>query len=66
MSLPTTEKKVCACNEPSTPPTSRCIEIHTKLIPTHRLLKVLEKRLQKGTYNVEMRQNIFYIYIDQN
>lgn len=60
-----TEKPTCPQDSQKAPP-RRCLEIHTKRITTHKLLNELERRQEKGTYSVEMRQNIFYIYIDSN
>lgn len=42
----------------------RCLQVHTKRIRTDRLLQELERKYEPNTYSVEMKHNVFYIYLD--
>lgn len=48
-------------------PTRRCFyKIPSQEISILKLLKILEKIFEEGSYNVEMRQNIYYVYANSN
>ncbi|KAM5375382.1 hypothetical protein ACJZ2D_005943 [Fusarium nematophilum] len=39
-------------------------EVHSKLITTPQLVQRLEKLLPGGSFNIQMRHNIYHVHVD--